>query len=81
MYSEIILSNSSPVISLRLSIENYEDYDERLVEFLILPRFLISREKINKLIKDEELQRNLIFLIVHQSLRYYNNESNKKLPE
>lgn len=41
------------------------NFDERLLEFLIIPRFLISREKINKLNKDEELQSNFEFLVLH----------------
>ena len=56
------------------------EHDERFLEFIIIPRFLISKEKINKLIKDEELQRNFIFLVANECLGHYNNEANKKLP-
>lgn len=58
-----------------------EGVDERLIEFLIIPRFLISKEKIVKFINDENLQKNILFLVYHGCLGHYNNESNKKLPE
>lgn len=55
--------------------------DERTYEFLIIPRFLISREKINRLNRDETLQKNFEFLVYHKCLGHYNNEANKKMPE
>ena len=74
--------NSPPPISTSSSINSRTfEIDERVIEFLILPRFLISREKINRLWKDEELQENFQFLVNQECLGHYNNEANKKMPE
>ena len=48
---------------------------------MIIPRFLISREKIKRFVADETLQENIGTLINHEFLGHYNNESNKKFPE
>lgn len=58
-----------------------EKVDERLIEFLIIPRFLISKDKLVKIADDERIQENFKFLICHGCLGHYNNEANKKLPE
>lgn len=58
-----------------------EKVDGRLVEFLIIPRFMISKDKLQRLADDETLQENFKFLISHGCLGHYNNEANKKLPE
>ena len=48
---------------------------------MIIPRFLISREKIRRFVADEQLQENIGTLINAGFLGHYNNESNKKFPE
>ena len=58
-----------------------KNIDERLIEFLIIPRFLISKDKVKRFVEDEELQKNFKILIYSGCLGHYNNEANKKLPE
>lgn len=54
--------------------------DYRMVEFMIIPRFLISKKKIKEFAENEELQDNIGILISYECFGHYNNESNKKFP-
>ena len=47
---------------------------------MVIPRFLISKEKIKRFATDEQLQENIGTLIIYECLGHYNNESNKKFP-
>ena len=66
---------------MKVPSKSKEEVDGRVVEFMIIPRFLISREKIRRLVADEGLQEDLGRLVLVGFLGHYNNESNKKFPE
>ena len=73
MYQHIVEHNDIDVTAIIEREMAPSEKLQKILKFLIIPRFLISKEKINRLSRDEELQDNFVFLVNNECLGHYNN--------